>query len=118
MTTPESEKDEKKKQEEQTVDLGELDPEELLAWGVRAQQEIRHHENQLITAERTRAALAGTVDTLKGELKTLVDAMNRVAKANSEQKKSNRELGPAISHAKGVLDGLGKRKRSDTPTFG
>ena len=110
--------DEKKKQEEQTVDLGELDPEELMAWGLRAQQEIRHHENQLITAERTQAALAGTVDTLKGELKTLANAMDRVAKANAEQKKSNRELGPAISHAKGVLDGLGKRKRSDTPTFG
>ncbi len=118
MSTLESEKDGKKKQEEQTVDLGELNPEDLLAWAMRAQQEIHHHENQLITSERTRAALAGTVDTLKGELKTLVDAMNRVAKANSEQKKSNRDLGPAISHSKGVLDGLGKRKRSDTPTFG
>jgi hypothetical protein len=112
----ESEKEEKQK--EKIVILDKLSHGDLLAWGQRAQQEIRHHENQLITVERTRAALAGTVDTLKGELKTLVDAMNRVAKANAEQKKSNRELGPAISHAKGVLDGLGKRKRSDTPTFG
>lgn len=117
MSTPESEKDEKK-EEEKIVGLDELDPKELLAWGLRAQQEIRHHENQLIITDRTRAALAGTVDTLKGELKTLVDAMNRVAKANAEQKKSNRDLGPAISHANGVLDGLGKRKRADTPTFG
>ncbi len=81
-------------------------------------QQIQYLERENARLETVRANLVDSLDTVKGEVKAMVGALDKLNDTNAKKKKAERALGPVVTHAKGVLAGLSKkRSKGETPTY-